>query len=54
MGQSHKRKHHNEHVYNIYLYIIYYYNSFIAKQSKSVRRLVLLAMKKYVNVRLDG
>ena len=31
-----------------------YYNTFICKAGKSVRRLVVLAMKKYFNVRLDG
>ena len=46
MGRSHKRKHHNDDVYIRPLQYFY------CKAGKSVRRLVLLAMKKYVNVRL--
>ena len=48
VGQSHKRKHHNDFVYIRPLQYFY------CKAGKSVRRLVLLAMEKYVNVRLDG
>ena len=48
VGRSHKRKHHNDDVYIRPLQYFY------CKAGKSVRRLVLLAMKKYVNVRLDG
>ena len=48
MGRSHIRIHHNDDV------SIRPLQYFYCKAGKSVRRLVLLAMKKYVNVRLDG